>query len=440
MVPRSRRQFLQASAAVGTLAVAGCLGTIGNSPPTPQRQVDPSMDPAPGTWPSSLYDPRNTATNPDASPPRASPTTEWSIPFDEPVSTVIVGPDHVFASSRDRTLAVRKDGTEQWAVDIGGGLHYVEGRLYMSAGALLALDAATGDEQWRAFNDADDERPGTVYEADGTVYVTGEQAFHALHPDTGERLWQVEADRYPRVVADDRRVGLVDGDQIRFFEPGEHTDRLLRGPKPAAIEQTDVSWGRDVITPVLLEDTLFVPEFGDRLADVRGSVRRYDLGLTDERWMTPFIWSGVSAVAVDDEHVYATPYRATTDPPDGSVVALDRQTGAESWRFDGTFLGNPVVGGGTVIAGGSDPGSPSVCVTAASESETRTGTTENRAETGTCTEGEPRAASGVMHAFDATSGERLWSIKPGGTYGGYPIALADGRIYFGNADGLHALG
>lgn len=76
MVPRSRRRYLQASAAVGTLGVAGCLGSIGESTSTPQRQVEASMEPAAGTWPSSLYDPRNTATNPDASPPRSSPTTQ----------------------------------------------------------------------------------------------------------------------------------------------------------------------------------------------------------------------------------------------------------------------------------------------------------------------------------------------------------------------------
>lgn len=144
-------------------------------------------------------------------------------------------------------------------------------------------------------------------------------------------------------------------------------------------------------------------------------------------------------MAVDDEHVYVTPYRATTDPLDGSVVALDRDTGTESWRFDGTLLGNPVVGGGTVVAGGSDPGSPSVCVSPEIESETPTPTRGDRADTGPCIEGEPPASAGVMHAFDTTSGEKPWSIKPSGTYGGYPLALADDRIYFGNADGLHAL-
>ena len=190
--------------------VAGCLGSIGESTPTPQRQVEPPMEPAAGTWPSSLYDPRNTATNPDASPPRSSPTTQWTVPFDEYVWTVVVGPDHVFASSRERTIAVGKDGSEQWTVGVGGDLRYVAGRLYVSGGALLALDAATGEAQWRAFAD-DDENPGTVYEARGTVYVTSELGFHGLHPDTGERLWRVETDRNPRVVADDRRVGLVDG-------------------------------------------------------------------------------------------------------------------------------------------------------------------------------------------------------------------------------------
>lgn len=147
MVPRSRRRFLQAGATVGTLAVTGCLGRFGESSSTPERQVDTPRSPPPGTWPTSLYDPMNTATSSSASPPRSAPATEWSVPVDGTVSTVVVGPDHVFASSRDQTVAVRKDGSEQWEIDVGGDLAFVAGRLYVSGASLLALDAATGEEQ-----------------------------------------------------------------------------------------------------------------------------------------------------------------------------------------------------------------------------------------------------------------------------------------------------
>lgn len=179
----------------------------------------------------------------------------------------------------------------------------------------------------------------------------------------------------------------------------------------------------------LLDNALYVPQYGDRLSETNAAVRRYNLRSTDEQWMTPFTWAGIGAIAIDDTHVYAAPFRATTDPPAGTLVALDRQRGTEQWRYDGSMLGTPAVGGNTVVTGGADPGSPSVCVSSGTDSDADE----------ECSPGDSPADSGVLHAFDTDTGERLWTRQPGASYGGYPLAIAGDRIYYGDAEGIHAL-
>lgn len=425
MVPGSRRRFLQTSAAAGMLTVAGCLGPTGPAQDSAKRQVTSPAQPAVGTWPTTSYDARNTRNNPNASPPRSRPTTAWSASLSGVVSDVVVGPDYVYACSDEETVAVARDGTEQWRLETGGGLAYVENRLYVCADALIALDATSGRELWRG--PADGPAPGGVYEASGTIYVTGRTSTQGFHSDTGDERWRIETPRGTGLVADERRVGLVTNARVRFFEPGEAVDGLLQDPRPEPTATIRTGWRPDVLSVTLLDTALFVSHYGDRLSDLQASARRYDLTYNDERWMTPFTWAGVGALTVDDESVFAAPFRATTDPPDGSIVALDRETGTEQWRYDGSMLGSAVVGGDVVVAGGADPGSPSVCVSSDTETDEE------------CANGESPADSGVLHAFDAGSGERLWTIEPGASYGSYSLALAENRLYYGDANGVHAL-
>lgn len=333
----------------------------------------------------------------------------------------------MYASSDEETVAVAPNGTEQWRVKFGRGLSYIADRLYVSADDLVALDAASGSELWRGLTS--DVSPGAVYETNGTVYVTSRTGFHGLHPDSGDQRWQLETARYPSLVANEDRIGLLTNDQVRWFAPGDTVDGLLRDPAPRTIETIQPGWRPDVQSSTLLDNTLYVPQYGDRLSETNAAVRRYNLRSTDEQWMTPFTWAGIGAIAVDDRHVYAAPFRATTDPPDRSLVALDRQRGTEQWRYDGAMLSTPAVGGNTIVAGGADPGSPSVCVS----SDTDSAADEE------CSPGDAPADSGVLHAFDADTGEQLWSRQPGASYGGYPLAIAGGRIYYGDAEGVHAL-
>lgn len=434
MVSRSRRRFLRSSAAAVAVASAGCLGGSSPAAETAERRIDHGTTPPVGTWPTPGYGARNTRYNPDASPPRSAPTTEWSAPVPGVVSSVVVGPELVYASSDEATVAVAPDGTEQWRVEVGGGLTYVEGRLYVSAEPLVALDAESGDEIWRG---PEEMAPGAVVESRGTVYVTERERLRGLHADTGEERWRIETARYPRLVADDGQVVVATGDRVRFLEPGAVEDGIFREPEPEVVQTLEPGWYPEIVSAALVDGAFYLGQFGDSVADLNATARQFHLMTDDERWVTPLDWSGVSALAVDDERVYAAPYRATLDPLESSVVALDRETGAEEWRDDGELLGSPTVGGDVVVAGGAHPGSPSVCASESGGDGTEADGTETER---TCAGGQPAAASGVLRAFDAVTGDRLWTVEPGASYGSYPLALAGDRVYVGDADGVHAFG
>ncbi|WP_435115880.1 PQQ-binding-like beta-propeller repeat protein [Halolamina sp. C58] len=435
MVSRSRRRFLRASAAAAAVGSAGCLGGSNPAEAAAQRRIDHRTTPPAESWPTEDYGARNTRHNPDATPPRSAPATEWSVSLPGVVSTVIVGPEFVYASSEDATVAVAPDGTEQWRVEFGGSLAWVAGRLYVSADTLVALDADSGEEIWRG---PEEMAPGSVFESSGTVYVTERERLRGLHADSGAERWRIDTDRYPRLVANDGRVAVVTGERLRFFEPGEVEDGLLREPAPRVVETLEPGWYPEIVSAALVDGAFYLGQFGDSVADLHATARQFHLMTDDERWVTPYDWSGVSALAVDDERVYGVPYHATLDPLESSVVALDRETGTEQWHDDGELLGTPAVGGGVVVAGGAHPGSPSVCVSEGGEESA--GTPAETTTDETCSEGEPTAESGVLRAFDAASGERLWTVEPGASNGSYPIALVGDRVYYGDAAGLHALG
>jgi len=426
MVHRSRRRFLHVSATALAVGSSGCLGGSRPAAEAAERQIDHGTAPRAGAWPNASYDARNTRHNPTASPPRSTPTTEWSVSLSGVTSSVVVGPEFVYASSEEATVAVAPDGTEQWRAEVGGGLTYVEGRLYVAADMLVALGADTGEEIWRGPDGMD---PHSVSESSGTVYVTEREALRGLHADSGEERWGISTARYPRLVADSRQVCVVTGDRVRFLEAGAVETGVFNEPGPRVVQTLEPGWSPEIVSATLLEGSFYLGQFGDSVADLQATARQFHLITTDERWVTPYDWSGVSALAVDADRIYAVPYHATLDPLESSVVALDRETGAKQWHDDGDLLGTPAVGGGVVVAGGAHPGSPSICVSEGEDTETDE----------TCSNGESAAGSGVLRALDAATGERLWTVEPGASFGSYPLALVDERIYYGDADGVHAL-
>jgi outer membrane protein assembly factor BamB len=135
----------------------------------------------------------------------------------------------------DGTIEARDPGTGtgEWSTTVEGmsslaGVPAVaDGRVYVAAGTVYALDAVDGTEVWRApFGTERFRNPVTDRER---VYVTGERGVAALDAATGEERWDTDvsvggfatpaiADDRLYVPTDDGVAALATGDGTRAFD------------------------------------------------------------------------------------------------------------------------------------------------------------------------------------------------------------------------------
>jgi outer membrane protein assembly factor BamB len=176
-------------------------------------------------------------------------------------------------------------------VTVAGGLAYVG----LASGAVYAVDAATGRDQWHFNADRDVWAAPLVH--DGRVYVASlDHHLYALDAARGELLWSKD-------------MGAA-----------------LAG------------------TPSLSSDgdTLYVGTFGSALYALRSASG-------DEIWSfatTNWVWSGP---ALDDGMLYFTDVA-------GVVFAVDAATGTEVWRIQpgGKMRARPALAGDLVVVGDRD--------------------------------------------------------------------------------------
>ena len=84
---------------------------------------------------------------------------------------------------------------------------------------------------------------------------------------------------------------------------------------------------------------------------------------------------------------------------DGNLYAIHALTGSVAWTAPSAPSASPTIANGIVYTGGAD---------------------------------------GLVKAFDAKTGDLLWSFDPGGGLLG-KVAVADGRVYFGNDTDVFAM-
>lgn len=138
--------------------------------------------------------------------------------------------------------------------------------------------------------------------------------------------------------------------------------------------------------------------------------------------------------AVDDTQIYTaisnnsyTPHIMTTGPGGGTTVnggfwaALDAETGKVNWEY---AANNPPV----PVAGFPPPPAGSVAV------NTGMVTTANGVVFGAAMD-----AVGTMYAFNANTGEKLWSFESGGSVNS-GAAVVDGTVYWGSGYANFGLG
>ncbi|MEF8800446.1 MAG: PQQ-binding-like beta-propeller repeat protein [Halolamina sp.] len=222
-----RRRALLAS--LGTAVVAGCISDEATSPQTDgtatgsPTETEPTETATPGApeppssidadWPRPGYDAGNS--NRTDAPGPTDPIAElWSVTADSQLSQPVLAGETLYVGSRDgAVLAIdARTGEERWRQSIGDAAftpRVVTERLCVpTASAIVALDPAEGSEQWRVEtpNRADRvDREGKIVEATllaashGLYWVAGEghrneenPTVVSIAPMDGSEQWRTD--------------------------------------------------------------------------------------------------------------------------------------------------------------------------------------------------------------------------------------------------------
>lgn len=322
------------------------------------------------------------------------PANEWKAPRPKVLWSVDTGGSPIWAGierAADGTLyvasesgvlhALGRDGQPRWKFETGkairaqprvsGGSVY----LHSDSGHLYKLDAKSGKEAWRARVDTGSEprlpthEKGTRWDRYGSsivadkknVYVASrDKHLYALDLETGRERWRVAAGDImtatPALYRDlvifaayDGKVTAVsarDGRSRWTFDaklavPGDLTvsgDRVLLGSRSYDLISLDAATGQEqwrryywfswIESPPVVRDGVVYTGSSD-------AVNVYAINLADGalRWKTAVPGYSWQRTAVDAETVIAGTVGAGTFPGSraGSLVALDRATGAIRW-------------------------------------------------------------------------------------------------------------
>jgi polyvinyl alcohol dehydrogenase (cytochrome) len=362
----------------------------------------------------------------------------------------------------------------------------VDGVAYVGdwTGALRALDAATGEEQWVA--EIDGPPAGSPTVTADAVYVSSERTTYRIARDTGDVEWSVEPNDHdwtrlyagPTVV-DGLVIQPVAGVQIAV--PQEDYD--FQGNVVALDEATGEEVWRVYISEndetsgaggsvwagasADTERSLVFVGTGNTLeeptAPLADSIVAIDYTTGEIAWSTQFTnpdvynMPGANGAAGPDADVGSTPTLWSVGDRDlvgagdkaGMFHALDRDTGEILWQTQltpGSRLGGVI--GGSAYADGrlfvaSNVGDEAAGVPTGASAlfglDAGTGEILWQADMELSVFGPAAVANGVvyqgtgapaMSAFDAETGEQLWTHEPPGQVGG-GASIADGRIYWG---------
>jgi outer membrane protein assembly factor BamB len=273
--------------------------------------------------------------------------------------------------------------------------------------------------------------PGAAFD-DGVVYAGSDGGhLYALDARTGERLWSFQAGGSIRTrAAVDRGAVYFQADDGVLYRVDAATgherwrapivegsiDRVALGDPRSRYD----SFGSDV---VVAEGRLFVGTHD-------GRVLALDRGSGERIWSFATGGSVLAAPALDSGRVYAGSY-------DACVYALDAGTGALVWKHDtkGAVVSTPAVAGEHLVVGtraydvlgleariGRVAWTQYVWFSWIESSAT--------VRDGVAYVGSSDAAAAF--AFDARTGERLWTTDVWGWAWGQP-AVTDDRVFLGTA-------
>jgi outer membrane protein assembly factor BamB len=307
-------------------ALAQTLGFAGTRLPAPRPAlVEPTPTPDPAEEPGAAL--ANTATIPmfrgnaartgeqPGPAPLTRPVVRWkSFVGGETYASPLIRDDLVYVATKAGSLVAltMRDGQEAWRADVGD---YVArstpalgaDTLFVSAGyALLAIDAATGEERWsvplRFAGSCSPVVSGhLVYAATQEGHVT------AFATETGEEIWHYRNDHllFGSPAVADGVVVIADEGGIVTAIAADSGRELWQEP----------AGGEVFATPAIVNGTVHI-------ATSEPALVAFDLQTGAERWRRAA--GGESSPAATREWVFL-------GGDDQSLRAFERETGAPRW-------------------------------------------------------------------------------------------------------------
>ena len=269
---------------------------------------------------------------------------------------------------------------------------------------MYALDAKSGEEIWARTDLVDSS---TLDVANGLVYLSGV----ALDAKTGDTVW--------KTAADENVIGIVNDTLYTYAileRPSDDVVILIARDATSGNEywRTLSPFGTEGLPKAVDEDFIYIvsPEAPDE-DGIEPQVCALSTTDGQVQWKTTLpVRDGtidVSAPAVDNTSLYlftkwtADSFYHLDTPSEGvsTVLALDRHTGDEQWRFEtpAAIVGNPAVGANSVYAAAHY----TVCPT-------------------------PHQKAGI-YTIDKQTGVKRWTFAVDSLYTTFSPAVSESRIF-----------
>ncbi|HJT56741.1 MAG TPA: PQQ-binding-like beta-propeller repeat protein [Ktedonobacteraceae bacterium] len=294
--------------------------------------------------------------------------------------------------------------TQAWsfpaASDFDSSPAVVGGVMYLVAGSLFAIDAASGTQLWKL--DVEDGFQGSPAVANGMVYIGGSSTdLYAVDAATGTIVWTYGLDGYlgpDPVVANGMVYMGAYGNDIPPFVALDALTGQERWTFPI---------DGDYSTAAVAKGVVYV-------ADGSGKLFALDAVTGIKRWSTKAI-DGVPSVVAGVVYISGST---------GYLEALDARTGTQLWKFVPKLNGiaaSPAVANGVVYINADQLYALDARTGSQLWSFPKTGSS-------------PAVANGVvymgsdqLYALDATTGTQLWSYPIDSTYS--PPVVVNGMVY-----------
>lgn len=346
---------------------------------------------------------------------------DLDLAVDSSSPTVVDGT--VYIGANERTSSLDPDGS-LYAVDAATGERewrfedpaavdasptVLDGRVYFTSndGVLYALDAAMGEQVWgftgrdSSFRVSPTIAGGTVYAVEAPPRGESTNVLYAVDARTGEEQWRAEVGERgsaPTVVDGTVYVGTSEGGGFGRLDALDAATGASQFRLPIDGSASDPPPAPTVVDGV----AYFGTNDGLFAVDVESGEIEWQFGDVPEG-------SDWTALTVADGTLYAGQDSSYEEFPSGNVFAVDATTGELTWSLN---VDEPVGAVESIIVSSSPTVAGGVVFI---------GTAGFRDEGGT------------MYALDGATGEAVWSLDMGSADINSSPTVVDGVVYFGTS-------